>query len=102
MKLKSAQVDQVLDKLPAEVIPEDHPTVPELEQVFGPHTFFLGSQGLHVVERSAAQDEQPSSTAYVVKVASWTDEKKTSLRPHEAEVTDTVEIGAARDDTLKT
>jgi hypothetical protein len=102
MKLKSAQVDQVLDKLPAEVIPEDHPTVPELEQVFGPHTFFLGSQGLHVVERSPAQEEEPSATAYVVRVASWTDEKKTSLRPHEAEVTDTIEIGTARDDTLKT
>jgi hypothetical protein len=55
-----------------------------------------------VVERSPAQEEQPTSTAYVVKVASWTDEKKTSLRPHEAEVTDTVEIGTARDDTLKT
>lgn len=102
MKLKSAQVDQVLDKLPAEVIPEDHPTVPELEQVFGPHTFFLGSQGLHVVERSAAHEEGPSATAYVVKVASWADEKKTSLRPHEAEVTDTIEIGMARDDALKT
>jgi hypothetical protein len=93
MKLKSAQVEQVLDKLPSEVIPESHPTVPQLEQVFGAHTFFLGSEGLHVVERSAAAEEEPTATAYVVKVASWTDDKKTSLRPHEAEVTDTVELG---------
>src|SRR5215475_12237826 len=101
MKLKSAQVDQVLDKLPAsEVIPNDHPTVPELEQVFGPHTFFVGSDGLHVVESGATEDDQPTSSAYLVKIASWTDDKKTSLRPHDAEITDTVEIGEARDDDL--
>ena len=51
MKLKESQVDQVLDQLPAEVIPDDHPTVAQLETVFGPHTFFIGSEGLHVVER---------------------------------------------------
>ncbi|HEY3146545.1 MAG TPA: hypothetical protein VGJ75_09350 [Dongiaceae bacterium] len=91
MKLKSAQVEQVLDKLPSEVIPENHPTVPELESVFGQHTFFLGQEGLHVVERTS-EDAEPIGTAYVVKVASWTDDKKTSLRPQEAEVTDTVEL----------
>lgn len=101
MKLKSAQVEQVLDKLPSEVIPESHPTVPQLEQVFGQHTFFLGSEGLHVVERSAAPEEEPASTAYVVKVASWTDDDKTSLRPHEAEVTDTVELAPESDEDFR-
>ena len=52
MKLKESQVEQVLDQLPAEVIPENHPTVPQLESVFGPHTFFIGTEGLHVVERA--------------------------------------------------
>jgi hypothetical protein len=33
----------------------------------------------------------------VVKVASWTDDNKTSLRPHEAEVTDTVELAPESD-----
>ena len=97
MKLKSAQVEQVLDKLPSEVIPENHPTVPELESVFGQHTFFLGREGLHVVERTAAEEEEASGTAYVVKVASWTDDNRTSLRPHEAEVTDTVELAPESD-----
>ena len=91
MKLKSAQVEQVLDKLPSEVIPENHPTVPELESVFGQHTFFLGREGLHVVERTGSEDET-DGTAYVVKVASWTDDSRTSLRPHEAEVTDTLDL----------
>lgn len=101
MKLKSAQVEQVLDKLPSEVIPESHPTVSQLEQVFGQHTFFLGPEGLHVVERSAALEEEPTSTAYVVKVASWTDDDKTSLRPHEAEVTDTVELAPESDEDFR-
>lgn len=92
MKLKENQVDQVLDQLPAEVIPDDHPTVQQLEKVFGPHTFFIGSEGLHVVERGsgAAAGEQ---AAYVVKVAHWADDQKTSLIPQDAEVTDTVDIG---------
>jgi len=91
MKLKDTQVDQVLDQLAAEVIPDDHPTVPQLESVFGPHTFFIGSDGLHVVERGGeAVGEQAT---YLVKVAHWSDDQKTSLIPQDAEVTDTVEIG---------
>ncbi|HKP25122.1 MAG TPA: hypothetical protein VJV39_14745 [Dongiaceae bacterium] len=93
MKLKESQVDHVLDQLPAEVIPDDHPTVPQLEQVFGPHTFFIGSEGLHVVERGGDADGEQAT--YLVKVAHWADAKKTSLVPQDAEVTDTVEIGPA-------
>lgn len=97
MKLKEAQVDQVLDQLPAEVVPDDHPTVPQLESVFGPHTFFVGSEGLHVVERGAA-DGAGEQVTYVVKVAHWADDEKTSLIPQDAEVTDTVDIGSASDE----
>lgn len=97
MKLKEKQVEQVLDQLPAEVIPDDHPTVPQLESVFGQHTFFVGSEGLHVVERGAADADGEHAT-YVVKVAHWADEQKTSLIPQDAEVTDTVDIGPASDE----
>ncbi len=97
MKLKETQVDQVLDQLPAEVVPDDHPTVPQLESVFGPHTFFVGSEGLHVVERGAA-DGAGEQVTYVVKVAHWADDEKTSLIPQDAEVTDTVDIGPASDE----
>jgi hypothetical protein len=92
MKLKETQVEQVLDQLPAEVIPDDHPTVPQLESVFGPHTFFIGSEGLHVVERGGG-DAVGDQATYLVKVAHWADDRKTSLIPQDAEVTDTVEIG---------
>jgi hypothetical protein len=91
MKLKENQVEQVLDQMPAEVIPDDHPTVAQLESVFGPHTFFIGSDGLHVVERGG--DAAGAQATYLVKVAHWADDQKTSLIPQDAEVTDTVDIG---------
>ena len=92
MKLKENQVEHVLDQLPAEVIPDDHPTVPQLESVFGSHTFFIGSEGLHVVERGGGDADGEQAT-YLVKVAHWADDRKTSLIPQDAEVTDTVDIG---------
>lgn len=91
MKLSDSQVDQVLDQLPAEVIPDDHPTVAQLESVFGPHTFFIGSEGLHVVERGGNDDKGEQAT-YVVKVAHWADDKKNSLVPQDAEVTSTIDL----------
>ena len=97
MKLKDTQVEHVLDQLPAEVIPDDHPTVPELESVFGPHPFFIGSEGLHVVERGGG-DAISEQTTYLVKVAHWADDRKTSLVPQDAEVIDTVDIGPAGND----
>ena len=93
MKLNDTQVDQVLDQLPAEVIPNDHPTVKELETVFGPHTFFIGTEGLHVVERGG--DAIGEQATYVVKVAHWADDRKNSLVPQDAEVTDTIDLDGA-------
>jgi hypothetical protein len=98
MKLKEAQVEQVLEQLPAEVIPDDHPTVAKLESVFGSHTFFIGSDGLHVVERGG--DTVEAAATYVVKVAHWWDDQKTSLVPQDAEVTGIVEIGPDRSDAI--
>ena len=96
MKLNETQVDQVLDQLPAEVIPEAHPTVPELEAVFGPHTFFIGTEGLHVVERGGG-DAIGDQATYVVKVAHWADDRKNSLVPQDAEVTDTIDLDLTSD-----
>jgi hypothetical protein len=50
MRLNSAQVERTLSQLEAQVIPDDHPMVPKLNELFGDHTFFLNSDGLNVVE----------------------------------------------------
>ncbi len=50
MKLSSAEVELTLTQFEAQVIPDDHPLVPKLNELFGDHTFFLNGDGLNVVE----------------------------------------------------
>jgi hypothetical protein len=90
MKLTSAQVQQTLRQFPAQVIPEDHPLVPRLNDLFGEHTFFLDNDGLSIVEPAADISWTETHTARVVNVANWGDDTLTSLAPHEPEPTDSV------------
>jgi len=88
MKLNSAQVEQTLTQFEAQVIPDDHPLVPKLSELFGDHTFFLDTKGLNVVEPVEATTD--GETAKVVNLADWTDESLTRLAPHPPQVTETV------------
>ena len=91
MKLNSTQVEQTLTQFEAHVIPEDHPLVPKLNELFGDHTFFLDGNGLNVVEPSeSAHAGAPAGT--VVNLANWSDAEWSSLTPHEPEPTEVVVI----------
>ena len=91
MKLNSAQLEQTLSQFEAQAIPDDHPLVPKLNELFGDHTFFLDSNGLNVVEPNESTNAGvPVGT--VVNVASWSDAQLTSLMPHEPEPTEVVVI----------
>ena len=46
MKLTSAQIERTLSQFEAQAIPESHPLLPRLNELFGDHTFFLDSNGL--------------------------------------------------------
>jgi hypothetical protein len=85
MKLNSEQVEQTLTQFEARVIPDDHPLVPELNELFGDHTFFLDSNGLNVVEQN-----ESAEAGTVVNLANWGDAQWTSLLPHEPEPTKVV------------
>ena len=50
MKLTTEMVSQTLTQFEAQPIPEHHPAVPELNKIFGDHTFFLDGDGLSIVE----------------------------------------------------
>src|SRR6185437_16118592 len=50
-------------------IPDDNPAVPKLNEAFGDHTFFLDSEGLHIVEPTSRDGKV--TEAQVVKLASW-------------------------------
>jgi len=89
MKLSSQAVEQALTQFEAELLPEDHPAVAQLNQIFGDHTYFLDGVGLHIVE-PAAKTNSGSQQGVVVKLASWSDESRTSLAPHPPEPTNVV------------
>ena len=91
MKLTSAEVERALRQFPAQVLPEDHPLVSRLYELFGDHTFFLDGKGLNIVEPIAdALPTAAGQTARVVNLANWKDESLTSLASHEPEATDAV------------
>src|SRR5260221_13338481 len=91
MKLSSAEVELTLTQFDAQVIPNAHPLVPKLNELFGDHTFFLDSNGLNVVEPNESIDAgAPAGT--VVNLANWSDAQLTSLAPHEPEPTEVVVI----------
>ena len=51
MKLTSAQIERTLSQFEAEAIPDSHPALPRLNELFGDHTFFLDSKGLTLWSR---------------------------------------------------
>jgi hypothetical protein len=95
MKLNSSQVKQTLSQFEAEVLPDDHPAVTQLNDLFGDHTFFLDGGGLKVLEPTEAP-EMPAQTGELVSLADWSDATLTSLRPHEPEPTGVVVVLESR------
>ena len=91
MKLSSAQVKQTLSQFQAEVLPDTHPAVAQLNNLFGDHTFFLDGGGLKVLE-PVGVPEMETRISEVVSLADWSDATLTSLRPHEPEMTGVVVV----------
>ena len=81
MKLNSTQLDRTLSQFHAEVLPDNHPAVRQLNDLFGDHTFFLDRSGLNVLE-PAEMPQKEVQAGEIVNLASWNDENLTSLRPH--------------------
>lgn len=89
MKLTEARIDSALHQLKAQAVPENHPVMGQLSQMFGEHTFFIDAGGLTIIEPTEDADEHPG-TGQVVKLASWLDETRTNLVPQEPEYTQVV------------
>jgi hypothetical protein len=90
MKLTSAQIERTLTQFRGEAIPDDHPVIPQLNDLFGEHTFFLDSHGLNIVEPAEAAAGAAAQSAKVVNLANWSDDDSTGLELHEPETTDIV------------
>lgn len=101
MRLTPTLVERTLTQFEAQAIPDNHPALPELNRIFGDHTFFLDGNGLHIVEPAAAAEEDGTPSGKVVKLASWNDADRTSLAAHEPEPTDVVvELGSDKPDSV--
>ena len=83
MKMNSAQIEQTLHQLKAKAIPAEHPMIPQLERLFGEHTYFLDSNGLSIVEPVEPDQNDGRVGGVVINLASWTDAKGQSLEPTE-------------------
>ena len=94
MKLNATQLQQTLNQMDAQVLPEDHPAVGQLSNLFGDHTFFLDESRLKVLEPTgpAVESNMQAETGEVVSLADWSDASLTSLRPHEPESTGVVVV----------
>jgi len=89
MRLTSTQLERTLNQFESEPIPDDHPIVPRLNDLFGNHTFLLDNNGLNIVE--PAESPQPGvQTARIVNLANWSDGNPPTLTPHEPEPTDAI------------
>lgn len=90
MRLSELQTQRVQESTGASVVPDDNPSMPALKQNFGDHTFFLDGDGLHIWENMA---EEPAEQGKLVgvRIASWSNDEKTALVPHEPAPTQVIE-----------
>jgi hypothetical protein len=89
MKLNAAQIERTLHQVEAEAIPAEHPVIPQLQRLFGDHTYFLDNNGLSIVE-PLESEQGDGQLGVVVNLANWTDASAAKLQPHEPESTDLV------------
>jgi hypothetical protein len=89
MRLSQSRVEQTLSQFEAQVLPDSHPSMPKIKEVWGDHTYFLAGNGLNIVEPLDRRDSAVE-VGTVINIASWTDSKATSLAPHAPEATEVV------------
>jgi hypothetical protein len=93
MKLTSEQLARTTSQVDVQALPESHPAVPHLKELFGEHTFLLDNNGLNILEPADANPGGDVQAACVVNLANWSDKTLTRLAPHEPEPTgDIVEL----------
>ena len=87
MKLNATQLERTMSQFEAQALPDTHPAVPELSNLFGDHTFLLDSNGLNILEPAEEMPQGGVQAARVINLANWSDENLNKLSPHEPEPT---------------
>jgi hypothetical protein len=97
MRLSPARVEQTLNQFEAHVLPESHPSMKTIKDLWGDHTYFLAVNGLNIVEPLDRRGSGIEAAA-VVNLADWSDANATTLAPHEPEATEIVVEFAPEDE----
>ncbi len=87
MKLTTEQVARTMNQFEIQALPDSHPAVQQLDELFGEHTFLLDNNGLNILEPAEANPKGRVQAARVVNLANWSDDTLTRLTPHEPEPT---------------
>lgn len=87
MKLTPKGMARATSQVDAWPLPDDHPVVRFLNELFGDHTFFLDDEGLSIVEGALPEVAVDVQLGRVVKLAKWADARRIYLEPHPPEVT---------------
>ena len=90
MKLNATQLQRTMNQFEAQALPDNHPAVPELSNLFGDHTFLLDGNGLNILEPAEAIPQGGVQAARVINLANWSDENLNKLSPHEPKPTGTI------------
>jgi hypothetical protein len=69
MKLTSEQVARTINQFEVQAIPDSHPAIPQLNELFGDHTFLLDSNGLNILEPAEEAPRGRVQAARVVNLA---------------------------------
>lgn len=89
MKLTIEQIEGIHDQAGIDPIPQTEAVIDVLQHHFGDHTFYVDEEGLRVWE--SIDDEQAATEKLqAYRVASWADEEKNALVPHDPIPMDTV------------
>ena len=83
MRLNSDMVERALDQFEAKALPDDNSVVPQLNEMFGDHTYFLNDNGLHIIEPAEADHR----IGDVLTIGRWNADRS-GLRPQQPEATD--------------
>jgi hypothetical protein len=91
MKMDPENIERTLQQVEAVALPENHPAIPKLTDLYGEHSFFLDNSGLMIVE-PAESDDPGARKGQVVKLAAWSNAERTSLAPHPPQTTEVLVV----------
>ena len=93
MILTAPWIEQTQIQFAMQALADNDPATEKLHEVFGPHTFFVGDEGLHIVEE-IEPPRQETGAREIIRLASWRDDQRSTLEVHKPELIGTVVVVA--------